>query len=95
VAREWPSCLLGPVGAASDAAIVGRQVDGVVLVVQPEKNHRRLVLRSADTVRAMQAELIGVVANGVAQDRNSYYYGMVYGHEYNDDELDSQPRRAA
>jgi succinoglycan biosynthesis transport protein ExoP len=84
-----------PVGAASDAAIVGRQVDGVVLVVQPEKNHRRLVLRSADTVRAMQAELIGVVANGVAQDRNSYYYGMVYGHEYNDDELDSQPRRAA
>ena len=39
-----------PVMAATDAAIVGRVVDGMLLVVQPEKNHRRLVLRAVESL---------------------------------------------
>jgi capsular exopolysaccharide synthesis family protein len=84
-----------PVLAARDAAIVGRQIDGAVLVVQPDKNHRRLVLRGADALRSMQVQLIGVVANGVAQDRHAYYYGMHYGEEVKQDEGTGERRRAA
>ncbi len=89
-----------PVVAASDAAIVGRQSDGIVMVIQPEKNHRRLVLRSADALRTMQVEMVGVVANRVGQQRNSNYYGMVYGHEYaygreTDEDAPPVHRRAA
>ena len=37
-----------PVMAASDAGIIGRFVDGLLMVIQPAKNHRRLVVRSVD-----------------------------------------------
>src|SRR5690606_34801780 len=32
--------------AASDSALIGRLVDGVVLVVRPDKNQRRLVTKA-------------------------------------------------
>jgi polysaccharide biosynthesis transport protein len=35
-----------PILAAADAAIIGRLTEGLILVIQPEKNHRRLVLRA-------------------------------------------------
>ena len=75
-----------PVLAATDGAIVGRQIDGVVLVVQPEKNHRRLVIRAVEGLRSMQTTIIGVVANKVSieseQGNYGYGYGYGYGYEY-------------
>ncbi|MFT7642384.1 MAG: succinoglycan biosynthesis transport protein ExoP [Pirellulaceae bacterium] len=85
-----------PVLAASDASIVGRLTDGMVLVVQPEKNHRRLVLRAADGLDSIGVDLIGVVANRVGEDSGGYYgygqgygygYGYGYGHEEDEDNL--------
>ncbi|MBC8351314.1 MAG: polysaccharide biosynthesis tyrosine autokinase [Planctomycetes bacterium] len=69
-----------PVMAASDAAIVGRLVDGMMLVVQPDKNHRRLVLRAAEYLLSMQVNLIGSVANRVGEDIGGYGYGYGYGY---------------
>jgi capsular exopolysaccharide synthesis family protein len=75
-----------PVMAASDAAVVGRVVDGIMLVVQPEKNHRRLVLRAAEHLMSMGVNLIGVVPNQVGDDSSGYYggYGYGYGYGYDD-----------
>ena len=75
-----------PVMAASDAAVVGRLVDGIVLVVQPEKNHRRLVVRAAEHLLTMGVNLIGVVPNHVGDDGAGYYgsYGYGYGYGYDD-----------
>lgn len=70
-----------PVMAASDAAIVGRQVDGVALVLQPEKNNRRLVLRAAESLRSMQVPLIGVVANRVGSHLDSEFLSKAYGYD--------------
>lgn len=93
-----------PILAASDAALVGRRTDGMVLVVQPEKNHRRLVLRAAEELKGLQVPLIGIVANRLT-DRSEagygYGYGYGYGHGYGygaaygaDDELgDSEHSR--
>jgi succinoglycan biosynthesis transport protein ExoP len=82
-----------PVLAVSDAQIVGRLVDGGVLVVRPEKNHRRLVVRAVDSFRSTGCPVIGVIANGISTEMGGYGYGYGYGvgygygHEENDDAM--------
>lgn len=71
-----------PVMAATDAAIVGRIVDGMILVVQPEKNHRRLVLRAVESLTSIQANLVGIVANRVGDEKDGGYYGYGSGYGY-------------
>ena len=73
-----------PIMAASDAVIVGNLVEGMVLVVQPEKNHRRLVLRSTENLIGMGVDLIGIVANRIGDVNGNGYCG--YGYGYADDE---------
>ncbi|MEA1952678.1 MAG: polysaccharide biosynthesis tyrosine autokinase [Planctomycetota bacterium] len=69
-----------PALAASDTAVIGRLIDGVVLVVQPEKNCRRQVIRAAESFTAMNIPLLGVVLNRLSDDHGRGYYG--YGHGY-------------
>lgn len=66
-----------PILATSDTAIVGRLVDGVLLVVQPLKNKRRLVLRAVESLGQLKIPLIGVVANRIGG--GGYY---AYGGDY-------------
>lgn len=74
-----------PTLAASDSSIIGRNADGIILVVQAEKNHRRKVLRAVENLRAVKVNLLGVVVNGpkagTRGDRYGYGYGG-YGYEY-------------
>lgn len=81
-----------PVLAAADAALVGRSVDGVVLVVQPEKNHRRLVLRAAESLRSLEVNLVGLVANKIGAESGGAYdtYGYGYGYHEQDDEAETR-----
>ncbi len=84
-----------PVMAASDAAIVGRIVDGMMLVVQPQKNHRRLVIRAAEHLTTAGVNLIGIVANRVTDDSGGYGgygygYGYGLGYGYGEDEEDDE-----
>lgn len=71
-----------PTLAASDTAVVGRLCDGAILVVQPEKNRRRLVLRAADSLTLVKIPLLGVVINRVAAQGDHGYYGKDYGYDY-------------
>ncbi len=73
-----------PTLAASDTAIIGRLCDGVLLVVQPEKNRRRLVMRAAESLAVVKIPLLGIIINRVAaQGDHSYYgYGEGYGCDY-------------
>jgi hypothetical protein len=72
-----------PVLAVSDAQIIGRLVDGAILVVQPNKNHRRLVARACDSFVATGTTVLGVVANGLLPDAGrGYGFGSGYGCEY-------------
>ena len=92
-----------PALAASDASIIGRLVDGVVLVVQPRKNQRRLVLRAAESFTALGVNLLGVVVNRVTADKGDsiygyssygYGYGYGYGEGYGQDADGDAPTRA-
>lgn len=72
-----------PVLAVSDAQIVARLVDGAILVVRPEKNHRRLVVRACESFSATGSAVLGVVANGLSNTSNAHYgYGYGYGQGY-------------
>lgn len=71
-----------PALAASDTAIIGRLVDGVVLVVQPEKNRRRLVMRAAESLTGLKIQLVGVVINRLASPKDGGYYGYHDGYAY-------------
>lgn len=74
--------------AASDASIIGRLVDGLVLIVQPQKSRRRMVIHAVETFRAMGVNLLGLVVNRIASAKEDsvygYNYGYGYGYEYQD-----------
>ena len=75
-----------PVLAASDAVAIGKLVDGAILVVQPEKNHRRLVTRAAETFSTLGVPVLGLVANRVDPDKSKGYgYGYGYSYDYSGD----------
>jgi len=81
-----------PALATSDTAVIGRLVDGVVMVVQPDKNRRRLVIRAADSFATLKIPLLGVVVNRVGTEGDRGYYGYSggygYGAEYGGEELE-------
>jgi len=77
-----------PTLAVTDAAIIGRQVDGTLLVVRPDKNRRRMVIRAAEALTAVGATLIGAVINHVTAETGSDYYGYGYGYQYEGTETD-------
>ncbi len=71
-----------PILVASDASIVGRMAGGLMLVVQPQKNHRRLVLRAIEEARTVGLNLVGVIVNRLSADSSQGYYGDEYGYGY-------------
>jgi len=71
-----------PVLAVSDAQVVGQVVDGAILVVRPEKNHRRSVIKAVESFQATGCRVLGVVANGLSNESSAYGYGYGYGYDY-------------
>lgn len=69
-----------PVLAVSDAQIVGQLVDGAILVVRPEKNPRRAVIRAVESFHSAGCRVLGVVANGLTNDAAGYGYSYGYGY---------------
>ncbi|MHC4399071.1 MAG: polysaccharide biosynthesis tyrosine autokinase [Planctomycetota bacterium] len=85
-----------PALVTSDTAVIGRLVDGVVLVVQPAKNRRRLVTRAAESFSMLKIPLLGVVVNRIDFQKDGAYYGYggYYGYGYggtpeDEDDLDA------
>ncbi|MEZ6128511.1 MAG: polysaccharide biosynthesis tyrosine autokinase [Planctomycetaceae bacterium] len=74
-----------PTLPVSDAAIVGRFVDSMLFLMNPDKTHRRSVTRAIDQLRAMDLKIVGIVANTSLSKENNgygYEYGYGYGNDY-------------
>jgi polysaccharide biosynthesis transport protein len=71
-----------PMLVASDAAVVGRMAGGLMLVVQPQKNHRRLVVRAIEEARSAGVHVLGVIVNRLSSEAGQSYYGEGYGYGY-------------
>ncbi len=61
-----------PCMIVSDAAVLGRMVDGVVLTVRAGKNTHGIVQRSRDSLAKVGAHMLGVVLNGVRVTAGGY-----------------------
>lgn len=75
-----------PLGAVTDAAIVGPQVDGVVVVVKATETTRDALRSSLRQLADVNAKVLGAVLNGFDFQSDSYYgkgyYYRRYGEYY-------------
>ena len=71
-----------PVSAVTDAVVLSKVVDGVVLIVQANSTEREVVRRSIDQLVAVNAQMLGVILNRFDVDLNKYYnkYSYFYGY---------------
>ena len=75
-----------PVMAVTDAVALSPFVDGVMLVTRVGSTPRQVVKHSLDQLRAVNANILGVVLNGVGMGKDSYYYSQYYYSYYGEDE---------
>jgi len=73
-----------PVGAVTDATVLAARADGVVVVVDGGHTPASAVLRTRDTLRSVNAKILGVVLNKMKTGKVGdyyYYYGPASGKE--------------
>jgi polysaccharide biosynthesis transport protein len=69
-----------PLQPVTDAVLLSKRTDGVILVVQAGKTLREDIRRSANKIRGVGGAIFGVIVNAIeAGDRDAYYYSY-YGY---------------
>jgi Mrp family chromosome partitioning ATPase len=74
-----------PITAVTDAVVIGRLVDGAVVVVRAGATPREIVRNGLIQLKAVSSPILGVVLNGVDMDRDGYYYYQYYYYYYGED----------
>lgn len=79
-----------PLLTVTDAVMLSRSADAVLLVVRSEQTTKQSLLRARDLLRRAQASLVGVLVNDMNVNSPDYYeycgyYGSKYGKEYYDE----------
>jgi len=64
-----------PVVAASDAAILGAKVDGVLLVIQAGKSRRDQSERARELLEQAKVRIVGVALTNAPRESGAAYYG--------------------
>ncbi len=77
-----------PVVPVTDSQIIGRQVDGALLVARSNTTNRDVFSRAIELLRAVNVNLLGGLMNGV--DMSKEIYGQYY-YQYNQDPADLDP----
>jgi cell division septation protein DedD len=82
-----------PVLPVTDSAIVGAQVDGVILVYQAGKIGRLVLKRAKAHLESTRASVWGVVLNDVQSEIAGYTYAHYYTHYYGEEPGARPPAR--
>jgi len=84
-----------PLQPVTDAVLLSKQTDGVILVVQAGKTLREDIKRSANKIRGVGGAIFGVIVNAIeASDRDGYYYSY-YGYGTSPEDGKAQQGSAA
>jgi exopolysaccharide transport family protein len=83
-----------PVTAVTDAAVLSKVVDGVVVVVQANKTEREVVSRAIDQLTAVNARIFGVILNKFDLSINKYYHKYSYFYRYYGEEEEEQQEKS-
>ena len=79
---DWVILDCPPALGLSDAAVVATLADGIIVVCSGDKTPRQAVRHVTDQLRAVRANVLGVVLNRIDLQRHSYYYGRYYSAYY-------------
>jgi len=71
-----------PIGAVTDAAVLGRIVDSVILVVHAGKTRRKLIERGLEQLSQIDVDVSGIVLNNLKIGRKRYYPGYYHYYYY-------------
>jgi succinoglycan biosynthesis transport protein ExoP len=69
-----------PLGVVTDAVVLSKQTNGVILVVKAGKTVRDDIKRAARQIRAVGGTIFGVIVNAIEPDSRSGYYYSYYGY---------------
>jgi len=75
-----------PLLAVTDAQVLARETQGVLLVINTEKTPRAMVARAAESIQRANTRLFGTVLNRLMRSPRSYYYYYDSYSYYYDDE---------
>lgn len=81
-----------PVLAVTDAAVLGHQLDGVLLVVDAGQTREQALANAAAELQKAAANVLGVALNRLDSRRGGYYY---YYYYYYSEDGTGQRRRSA
>jgi succinoglycan biosynthesis transport protein ExoP len=74
-----------PCTAVTDAVVLSKSVDGVVLVIRAADTAREIVRNGVAQFEAVGAHILGAVLNAVDMGRDGYYYYQYYYYYYGED----------
>jgi len=74
-----------PISAVTDAVILSKIVDGVVLVIRAHQTNREVIRYAITQLHNVNSRILGAVLNGVDMGRDSYYYYQYYYYYYGQD----------
>lgn len=77
-----------PLGLVVDAAIIARECDGAILVVESAKTKYRLAQSVKEKLNRTGIPILGVVLNKIDRKKNSNYYNKMYGKSYRKEKYD-------
>ncbi len=69
-----------PLQVVTDAVVLSKQADGVILVVRADKTLRDDIKRSAKQIRGVGGTILGTILNAIEPDARSGYYYSYYGY---------------
>jgi len=82
-----------PVLAVTDATVMSTKVGGVVMVVEMGQTRTEICRRAVETLRQVEARILGVVMNKISRKRGGYYYYYYYYYDASDSEQSIRKHR--
>jgi polysaccharide biosynthesis transport protein len=73
-----------PLNVVTDAVVLSKQTDGVILVAHADRTLREELKRSARQIKAVNGKITGVIVNAIEPDQRSGYYYSYYGYSYSE-----------
>lgn len=82
-----------PLQLVTDAVVLSKQTDGVILVAHAGKTLRDDLRRGSTQIRHVGGQIFGVIINGIDDSRSTYYYGK-YGAYYSYSSDGTEPQES-
>jgi polysaccharide biosynthesis transport protein len=81
-----------PLNVVTDAVVLSKQTDGVILVAHADRTLREELKRSSRQIKGVGGKIFGVIVNAIEPDQRSGYYYSYYGYSYTEDSPESSAK---